>query len=642
MKNYRSYKRVDPVYFSGEIFFPVGLLFVAALISYFLLYFIGLGFAVFFNAAIAWCGYFYFFYYGKSSASISLEFLFGVIMITALLLFVDYGVYALVTYQKTGTFNGLYFSIWLSVLLGAPLVYYTHYFGSNHYAQVNLASTYFKATFSVYHDRELLMYIDSIAFVNSSKHVISDIKLENNICFYSEEELSEMETQTKYYHLNQSAFSGLIHIPFDADRFQMSWFSIVEDRYYKIDVPFPMDKLELEEEKYPLDEPKNIRGKKSKRIYLHIYQNGGFKLYNDDTVLLDFEANNETEINEEQKQEKIIANRRCHRFYDNEEHFSQLIKRIKNSNDIQEHFELKDKLVVWNLEFEGLDKRNYLEINDNYFKYYKIEKEAIAEPALRHLPRKLIFVHRGSYLRIWMRVHIDTQKLNQKIEEVLAAGSENQVLFFLDFKDAASKDLIFTVIGNNIKLVFTGWEIEIDEYRKKEIDEEQLEKKEDETKRALLKEGWDFVFAKNYEEAQKKCNALLLMDHQYASAYFLETRILWYTKGFEACFNKRQYYFAKTQHEPPVNALIYNNYGCILDIELRYEESLPYFEKAIEINPKEPIFVCNLGEMYYKLKEPEKALKEIRKAKMMGYTSAMLTEIITNKGKINSDKSVLK
>jgi Tfp pilus assembly protein PilF len=215
-------------------------------------------------------------------------------------------------------------------------------------------------------------------------------------------------------------------------------------------------------------------------------------------------------------------------------------------------------------------------------------------------------------------------------------------LFSLDFKDAAAKDLIFTVIGNNKKLVFTGWEIEIDEYRKKEIDDEQLEKKEDETKRALLKEGWDFVFAKNYEEAQKTCNAILLIDPQYASAYFLETRILWYTKGFEASFKKRKYYFTKTQHEPPVNALIYNNYGCILDIELRYEESLPYFEKAIEINPKEPIFVCNLGEMYYKLKQPEKALKEARRAKMMGYESAMLTEIITNKGKIDSDKSVLK
>ncbi|WP_343697813.1 tetratricopeptide repeat protein [Flavobacterium sp.] len=635
MKSYSSYKRVDPVYFSGEIFFPVGLLFAAEFISYFLLYFLGLGFAVFFNAAIAWCGYFFYFYYGKSHGGISLEFLFGFVLVTAFLLFVDYGVYALVNYQKTGEFNGLHFLIWLTIVLGSPTVYYIHYFGSHYRARVRLANRYFKSTFSVYHDRELLMHIDSISFVNSSKYLISDIKLENNVCFYSEDELAEMDIQSKYYHLNQSAFSGLIHIPFNADKFEISWFSIVEDKYYKVSVPFPIQKLELEEEKYPLDEPKSIRGKKSKRIYLHIYQNGGLKLYSDDLVFIDFTSNDSVEISQEEKEEKLIVNRSCHNFYNNEKRFSQLIEKIKKSNHIQERFEMKDKLVVWGLEFSGLDKRNYLEINDNYFKYYKIEKEVIAEPALRHLPKKIIFVHRGSYLRTWMRIHVNIQKLNQKIEEVLDSGSEKQILFSLDFKDADANDLVFTVTGNTKKVIFSDWEIEIDEYRKKEINEEDLEKKEDETKRALLKEGWDFMFAKNYEAAQKNCDAILAIDSQYASAYFLESRILWYTKGYEASFSKRHYYFTKTEHEPPVNALIYNNYGCILDIELRYEESLSYFEKAIEINPKEPIFVCNLGEMYYKLKQPEKALKEARRAKMMGYESAMLNEILANKGKID-------
>ena len=81
--------------------------------------------------------------------------------------------------------------------------------------------------------------------------------------------------------------------------------------------------------------------------------------------------------------------------------------------------------------------------------------------------------------------------------------------------------------------------------------------------------------------------------------------------------------------------MIYNSYGCILDVELRYEEALQYFEKAIEISPKEPIYVCNLGEIYYKLKDPAKAIQHARKAKKMGYESAMLTEILTNKGVID-------
>ncbi|ABQ06329.1 tetratricopeptide repeat protein [Flavobacterium johnsoniae] len=634
MKTYRSYKKVDPVYFSGEIFFPVGLLCAATLISYVLLYFIGLGFAVFFNAALAWCGYFYFYYYGRSRAGITLEFLTGVFLLTAFLLFADYGVYALVQYQKTALFNGLYFSIWLTILLGTPIVYYTYYFGSHYYAKVRLANTYLKASFSVYHDREHLMYIDSIAFINSGKHLISDIEVENNIPFYSDQELAEMEISSKYYHLQQSAFSGLIHIPFDTDRFEISWYSIIEDQYYKINIPFPFNKLKLEEEKYPLNESKNIRGQKIKRTYLHIYLNGGFKLYNDDKVLLDFSTNKPTEISEEEKNEKIITHQLSHKYYNNKEHFSQLIESIRKSNNIQERFELKDKSVIWNLEFSGLDENHYLEITDINFRNYKIEKAA-AEISPRYLPKKITFVYRGSYLFPWLKLHINTQKLNQFIEQVLPDDFENRVLFSLDFKDSNPKDLVFTISSNAKKVLFKDWEIEIDEYRKKEMDEELLEKRMDNTKRTLLKEGWDFVFAKNYKAAQKNCEALQVIDPQYASAYFLEARILWYTKGFETCYSKRDYFIAKTEHEPPVNALIYNNYGCILDRELRYEESLPYFEKAIEINPKEPIFVCNLGEMYYKLKDPAKALKEARKAKMMGYESDMLSEILMNKGIID-------
>lgn len=634
IENYRSYKRIDPVYFSGEIFFPVGLLFAATLISYGLLFFLGMGFTIFFNAAIAWCGYFYFHYYGKSSSNISFEFLMGFLTVLALLLFVDYGVYALVTYQKTGLFNGLYFSIWLAILMGSPLVYYIHYFESNYYARKNLASAYFKASFGVYHDRELLTCIDSIAFINGDKQLKSDIKLENDTCFYSDEELAEMEISSKYNHLQKSVFSSLIHIPFGVDQFLMSWYSIIDDKYYSINVSFPAEKVLLEEEKYPLDEPKSLRGKKAKRMYLHMYQNGGFKLYNEDTVLLDYSSNTATAISAEERNEKITKHRRSHRYYDDKEKFAQLIEKIKKSGGIQERFELQDKLFSWNMTFSGLDERNYVEILDTSFKKYKIERDAIAEAALRHLPKKITFVYRGSYLFPWLTLHIDTQKLNRIIERNKDSEEQHDISFSLDFKNVSEKELVFGITVNGKKAFFNDWEIEIDERHKKDIDEEQLEKREDDTKRGLLKEGWNFVFAKDYESAQKKCDALLAIDPAYGFAYFLESRLLWYTKGFEATYAKRDYYIAKTRHEPAALAHIYNSFGCILDLELRYEESLPYFEKAVEINPNEPIYICNLAELHYKLKNPAKALKEANRSKKMGYDSEILREILTNKGRI--------
>ncbi|WP_289658817.1 tetratricopeptide repeat protein [Flavobacterium panacagri] len=634
MKNYRSYQKVEPVYFSGEIFFPVGLLFAASLITYGLLYFTGFWPALFFNVVIAWCGYFYMYYFGRSNSKITFEFISGVFLIIALLLFVDYGVYVLVQYQKTRIFSRLYFTVWLAILIGVPISYYTYYFGSHYYKKVSLADRYFKTYFSIYHDRELLMHIDSVAFVNPFKTLISDIKIENNNCFYSDEELAEMDRASKYYYLQKSAFSGLIHIPFGADQFEISWFSFVEDKQYKVNVPFPIEELKLEEEKYPLDEPKNIRGKKSKRIYLHIYQKGAFKLYTEDQVLLDFISSESMEIDQEEKKEKVITNIYSHKYYNNKKRFFELLESIKNSNAIEERFKLKDKQVVWNLELSGLDQRHYLEILGADFKTIKIEKEEFSQIFLRSLPKRMTFVFRGSYLFPWLTLHIDIQKLNQCIEELTSYNSENAITFSLDFKSLGA-DLAFYVFGNKKKVLFTDWEMVIDENRKKEMDEEILEKQEDETKRRLLNEGWDFVFSKNYKGAQKKCEELLALDSSYGFAYFLEARLLWYTEGFEACYSKRNYFFAKTEHEPAALAHLYNSFGCILDLELCYEESLQYFEKAIEINPKEPIYVCNLGEMYYKLLEPVKALNLAKRAKSMGYESDMLTEILNNKGKID-------
>src|SRR6187402_97717 len=124
MKNFSSYKKTNDVYFSGELAFPVTLALIASAISYGLLYFLGVAIAVLFNVFISWCSYFYLYYYGKSNTGITFNFLKGVVLILVVLLFVDYGVYALAVYQKTGLFNEFYFQLWASILFGTPLLYY--------------------------------------------------------------------------------------------------------------------------------------------------------------------------------------------------------------------------------------------------------------------------------------------------------------------------------------------------------------------------------------------------------------------------------------------------------------------------------------------------------------------------------------
>src|SRR6187402_2270600 len=204
MKKYNSYKETKEVYFSGEIIFPVTLVLIASFITYGLLYFFGVAIAVFFNLFISWCSYFYLYYYGKSNTGITFDFLKGVVLIVGILLFVDYGVYALTVYQKTGLFNEFYFQLWASILFGTPLLYYGFQYARYFYYKRKMAVNYLKVSLKIHHDRELLTYIDSIQFLNTSKSKISDIKLEKAPCFYSKEELEKMEDDsTRNYYLEK-------------------------------------------------------------------------------------------------------------------------------------------------------------------------------------------------------------------------------------------------------------------------------------------------------------------------------------------------------------------------------------------------------------------------------------------------------
>ncbi|MEM0575860.1 hypothetical protein [Flavobacterium polysaccharolyticum] len=250
-KNYSFYKKTEEVYFSPEFAFPIAVIVMLSIITYGLLYFFGISIAVLFNIIISFFGNFYFYYYGKSSTTITLDFLIRVALVTAFFLFMDYGVFALVKYQKTDVFNKMYFYLWLVIILGVPVLYYVFQYSRYYYKETTNAVTYIKVYLTVHHDRELLTVIDTIQFVNTARHTMSDIKLEKPNCFYSESELNKMDSNDRYFYTGKSVFSEMIHLPFDADVLFMSWYSIIEDKYYEIEVSFPFEKLLIEQEKYP-------------------------------------------------------------------------------------------------------------------------------------------------------------------------------------------------------------------------------------------------------------------------------------------------------------------------------------------------------------------------------------------------------
>lgn len=630
-KNYSFYKKTNEVYFSGEIAFPIVLMLIASLITYGLLYFFGAPIAIFFNVFISWCSYFYLYNYGKSSIHITFDFLKGVVLILTVLLFVDYGVYTLVVYQKTGLFNTFYFRFWLAVLLGIPILYYAFKYSRYYFEERIMAVNYLKVSLEVYHDKELFICIDSIQFVNTSNRTMSDVKLEKPLCYYSEAELKKMDDSDRNYYLEKDVFSNTIHMPFDADCLFMSWYSIIEDKYYDIEVLFPFEKLVIEQEKYPTDVSAALRGKKTKRLNLHIHANGGVRLFNSDMVLIDLAENFPSVITDEVRNNKIEFHRRSHEYYNDPKAFSALVEKIKSSNGIEERFLIKNKLILWSMNVSGLKGKNYLEVFDVSFSEYKSEIDALKIPALKSLPKKLEIVYRGNYLYDWLTLRINTQKLYQSIHKLTDGNDEIPVAFELVFEDSLT-DLKFRIIVNEKSIVFNDWKITIHKDRKQDMEDHLLDIDEDQQKRSLLKEAWDLVADKQYDLAQEKCDEIMAIDPRYGFAYFLEARLVWYKEGFEACYAKKDYFIAKTEHEPAALAHIYNSFGCILDLELRYEESLSYFEKAILTNPKEGTYVCNLAEIYCKLNNPKKAFEAAEKSKKTGHESPTLNAILESKG----------
>lgn len=632
MKNYSFYKKTPEVYFSPEFAFPIAVIVIASLITYGLLYFFGIVVAVLFNIIISFIGNFYFYYFGKASTNITLDFLIRVALTTGFFLFIDYGVYALVIYQKADVFNKLYFYLWLAIILGVPFLYYIFQYSRYYFKETSMAVTYIKVYLTVHHDRELLTVIDTIQFVNTSNRTMSDIKLEKPSCFYSDAELKKMDENSVRNYLGKDVFGGLMHLPFDADALFISWYSIIEDKYYDLELPFSFEKLVIEQEKYPTNVSEVLRGKKTKPLNLHIHENGGIRLFNVDEVLIDLPESIPTAISEEERNKKIEFHRDSHDYFSDPKAFSDLIEKIRNSGGIRERFLIKNKLMLWSMTVSGLKGNNYPDVKDVSFSKYKTEFAELETTKLRFLPKEFGIVYRGNYLYDWLALYIDTQELYNAIQELTEGNEEIPVLFELVFEDLSESGLKFKIKVGDKFVLFTNWKIYIKRDRKQDMTDHLLDINEDQQKRALYSEAWDLVASKQYDLAQERCDTIKAIDPRFGFAYFLEVRLLWYKEGFEACYAKKDYFIAKTQHEPAALAHMYNNYGCLYDQESKYDESLSYFEKAILANPKDGMYVCNLAEIYCKLNNPKKAMEAAEKSKKQGHKSSTLYAILESKG----------
>lgn len=318
MKKYKLYKKVQPVYVNGEellryIILP---LIIITYISYPILYFFGITATIVYNVSIAVTVVYFKRKMDRLLNILQINFQIAhlqsivvrcsmFVMILTVLVITDFGFYILVLYQKNNQFNLVHFYCWLLLLFGLPLVYYTIRSARYHYIKNQQDQDYTTILLHVNYELDNFVSIENIQFVNSLNRKSSNIRINKNIRVYSQKEFVTKKSKTRNHYINSNGVREVVHIPSSSNLFLLSWFSLTEDKYYDIEMPFSLEKRIKMNRKPATNNLSVVRGRELKMLQLKIYKNGGMKLFTKDEVLIDCSENKYSESDEECKNVKF-------------------------------------------------------------------------------------------------------------------------------------------------------------------------------------------------------------------------------------------------------------------------------------------------------------------------------------------------
>ncbi|NOU19784.1 MAG: tetratricopeptide repeat protein, partial [Bacteroidales bacterium] len=99
------------------------------------------------------------------------------------------------------------------------------------------------------------------------------------------------------------------------------------------------------------------------------------------------------------------------------------------------------------------------------------------------------------------------------------------------------------------------------------------------------------------------------LDYYYdflSEAYFKAGRLNEFIEIFEKS--------GDLNDNPDKKAIVYNRIGNLLANSYKEQEAIPYYEKAIELDPTRPIYLCNMGLTYTNLGQWQEAIENHKNA----------------------------
>jgi len=638
LKAYTSYTKAEPPFFNLSEFLtlPVLPLTAVAVVSYPILYFLGLVPMLVVNVLIAFVATGI--YHGFKNATpngahsrsravpgyiVMLSLLPTFLVILGAELTVNAGMYILVTYQKTGVFYGWYFCAWMFVVFGIPGLYFfaQHlsyrrllYFQARHFRPLSL---------SIIWDAELQIYMEEIVFLNTERKLLGNAFV-NDRPAMRRAATRIMSLKERNAYLYNTVFATTVHIPKDADRLRISWYSVTEDCWYQEEIGFPFQKLVYIENNYPLDQSKLLRGERTDPVTLSLGEGGRVHLYNREYAVIEPVYLKPVPA-DEAKKKALLGFTMYEWLQDNTEKLEDsrvLLERVRQRSL------LSDFACRWQVTGSGLEE-HVLTAYDVRGGTDNGREAGFHILEMRFLPLMLEFSY-ACYR--WARLHIDAEKLCGLLQTTGCAGADISFEINLDVEKG---DVSFSVKCSGVVLPFTAFEKEIVSDSLSVVKKKIRKAKEKNTKNELLKRVYELIQQKAFAEAQELCRTTLEQYPEFALMYFYEARLLWYTQGYDASYAREEFFVEKTKGDPYALARIYNHYGCLLDEEKRYQEALTCFEKASATYPDEIMYKANIAEIYYKLNDPGQALRYADECVSKGYASDMISEIMALRSKKN-------
>ncbi|MDF3821325.1 hypothetical protein P3G55_15585 [Leptospira sp. 96542] len=619
MKRYKTYKRLEPPYFRWSNSLQNLFLFAVALsiLSYPILYFFGILPLFVFTTIISLIVNVY--YHGLKNAypngAMSIPnrnipfiiILFSMIpsffVIFFTLTIVSFGSYTFVSYQKSGVFNFIWFILWCFIVFGLPSLYllgfkikywFGRYYQAYHFTPIQLYISY---------DPELQIHSLEISFINKNKSLLCFIK--NDEFFKPKNDFSSNPTtiaeKNDFYYGFVS--DHRVYIPKHTDIIKIKYISASENSDYSGEIAFSYNKLKFERNKYPLNEFTFLRGWKTSPIVLTIGNAGKIHISNQDGGL---EILNQLGLIDQKYN---------------------LSLKQKQSESQTKKQQLRDKVRFetfnWQLTGKGTEGHTVYIKNGNY---HLGQNDTFELGKIFNLPIPIRFEF-TYFIYSWCFIHVYPEELYEILQQSLA-NTPNTVFTFHFDTNLKIGDISLIIKSNNNVLPFTAWQKEIITQHLEDAKNKLKHESSFRKNKKRLEMIYNLIQKKEYTKAEKICKKAIENDPNFALFYFYEARLVWYLKGYVESYLKKEYFIEKTIGDNYALSRIYNHYGCLLDDEGRYKESLYHFELAAKTYPEEVIYTANIAEIYHKMNQNKKAVQYARICTDRGYTSAIISEIL--------------